>query len=551
MEDAPLSLHRRTSPLQIPSLLQNLFKVKEVKERQEPLEEGIQELFSHLDENWILKFDPSDSPLPSSPLRIGVVLSGGPAPGGHNVVAGLFDAIGEWHQGSRLFGFLGGPQGLIRNQFKELTRADIDRVRNTGGFDLLGSGRAKIDTDEEITTIIRTIEDHFLDGLVLIGGDDTNTDAAFLAEGCRRLGRKTCIIGVPKTIDGDLQSADIHMSFGFDTACKVYSETIGNVAKDMVSTKKYYFFVKLMGRVASHVALECALQTHPNLAFISEEVAARAHSLRDLVVEVADLIEERSRHGKQYGLILVPEGLIENIVEVQQLIAELDMLFAPTNKESAAIHACMTPADRYDMVSSLLSEGSRSCLKFFPRSMAETFLLERDPHGNVPISKIQTERWLAMLVEKEVQRRGVHSEEAIPFSWQTLFCGYEGRSAYPSSFDCQYSYGLGRVAALLVALGLNGYMAGLRGLHKPVLEWEPVAVPLATLLRFEPREGRMKPVIRRTLVDIEGPTFQSFAQQRASWRLDDCFVQPGPIQYWGPDELVNTPCRSISDFLTS
>lgn len=545
MEDVPLSSYRQKAVLQLPCLLEDLFSLNEFKDRQEHIEDGIRELFPRLDANWVLRFERSPMRLSSAPLRIGVVLSGGPAPGGHNVVAGLFDGMKELHAESRLFGFLGGPKGLLKNQCKELTREDIDRVRNTGGFDLLGSGRTKIETDDEVRAVVKTIEDHFLDGLVFIGGDDSNTDAAFLAEGCRQLGRRTCIIGVPKTIDGDLQSTDISISFGFDTACKVYCETIGNLAKDMVSMKKYYFFVRLMGRIASHISLECALQTHPNMALISEEVAARALTLRDLVADVADLIEERHRNGKRYGLILVPEGLIEHIVDVQQLIAELNELFAPAHKEAAAISSCMTPADRYDIVVSLLSEGSRSCLSFFPRSIAETLLHERDPHGNVPVSKIETERWLAMLVEKELQMRSVHSGVSTPFSFQTFFCGYEGRSAYPSFFDCHYGYALGRLSTLLVARGLTGYMAGIRKLHAPVAEWEPVAVPLATLLHFERRSGVIKPVIRRTLVDVAGPLFQSFAEQRGPWRLDDCFQQPGPIQYWGPEEIVRRPCISI------
>jgi diphosphate-dependent phosphofructokinase len=541
METSFFAQYRQAFHPQIPRSLENLLSLKVVQDRRERLEEGIADFFRCHDTDWILRLEPDDAQFSSLPLRIGVVLSGGPAPGGHNVIVGLYDAIKEVHPESRLFGFLGGPKGLLRNQVKEITSEQIDGVRNTGGFDLLGSGRSKIETEEEIQKAIETVESHFLDGLVFIGGDDSNTDAAFLAEGCRRSGRKTCVIGVPKTIDGDLQSADIPISFGFDTASKVYSEIIGNLAKDMVSTKKYYFFVRLMGRVASHITLECALKTHPNLALISEEIAARGLTLCDLVSEVADLVEERNLHEKRYGLVLVPEGLIEHIPDVRQLITELNDLFAPSCKYASTVQACMTSSDKYDAIAPLLSESSRACLALFPRAIAETLLHERDPHGNVQVSRVETERWLGALVEKELKKRN----RSIPFSFQTAYCGYEGRSAYPSFFDCQYCYALGRLSAVLVARGLNGFMAGIRDLHMPVDQWQPVAVPFTALLHFERRSGTQKPVIRRTLVQVDGPLFRTFAEKRTAWRLDDTYQQPGPIQYWGPKEVVEAPCLSV------
>ena len=530
----------------VPHALRDISTLSFVNEHRVTVDEEIRSLLSHLDNDWVLKCIPSTVVFPRAPLRVGVVLSGGPAPGGHTVIAGLFDALHEWSPESILIGFEDGPRGLLKNAARQLTQEEIDRVRNTGGFSLLGTGRLKIESAEEIAQVAATVQSHNLDGLVLIGGDDSNTDAAILAESFRSQGIHTCVIGIPKTIDGDLQSPEIPISFGFDTACKVYSVTIGNIGKDILSSKNTYFFVRLMGRVASHITLECALRTQPNMAVISEEVAAREMTLPDLVHDTADLVEERYAAGRPYGLVLVPEGVIEQMADVKQLIAELNDLFAPSHHMSSAIKQCQTLTERLEYVSDTISEVSRLCLSMFPQAIKEQLVYERDPHGNVQVSKIETARLLALLVQAELRTRAAHTGTQTPFSFQTAFCGYEGRSSFPSNFDCTYCYSLGRLATSLIARKMTGFMAGITGLHLPVSEWEPHAVPFASLLHFERRGGARKPVIRKTLVDLSGSLFRYFVDHRQAWRLCDNYLQPGPLQFFGPPSLVDTPCLSVT-----
>jgi pyrophosphate--fructose-6-phosphate 1-phosphotransferase len=530
----------------IPHSLRTISALHCVNERRVTVEEEIRVLLSHLDNDWVVGCIPQASTAKRRPLRVGVVLSGGPAPGGHTVIAGLFDAIQEWNPKSTVIGFLEGPQGLLKNNARELTREEIDRIRNTGGFSLLGTGRQKIESTEEIARAVVAVQHHTLDGLVCIGGDDSNTDAAFLAEAFRAFGLSTCVIGVPKTIDGDLQSPEIPISFGFDTACKVYSSTIGNIAHDILSTKKQYFFIRLMGRAASHITLECALRTQPNLALISEEVAAREMTLPDLVREVADLVEERYSTGRMYGLVLVPEGVIEQMVDVKQLIAELNDLFAPSHPLSSALTQCPTLAERLRYVVDTITEPSRLCLSVFPQDIKEQLVHERDPHGNVQVSQIETARLLAVLVQTELYSRAAHTGTRTPFSFQTAFCGYEGRSAFPSTFDCTYCYALGRLSAVLIAKNMTGYMTGITGLHLPPLEWMPHAVPFASLLHFERRGGVRKPVVKKTFVDLSGELFHHFADRRAAWRCNDEYLQPGPMQFFGPCRIVEEPCLSVT-----
>lgn len=544
--DMSLEPYRAVFHPEVPDLLRDLSSIGMRNQRRVHIDQEIRQLLPHLDNDWVMQVVSTSPSEHRGPLRVGVVLSGGPAPGGHTVIAGLFDALREWHPHSTLIGFLDGPKGLLKNSFKELTQEVIDTVRNTGGFTLLGTGRVKIASKEEIALAAAAVQHHRLDGLVFIGGDDSNTDAAILAEAFRCQKIPTTVVGVPKTIDGDLQSPEIPISFGFDTACKVYAATIGNIAKDILSSKNRYFFVRLMGRVASHITLECALRTQPNVALISEEIAARGMTLPDVVRDIADLVETRYATGRKYGLILVPEGVIEQMTDVKQLIAELNDLFAPAHPLSSALKHCPTLAERLSYIIDAISEPARLCLTALPQEIKEQLLHERDPHGNVQVSKIETSRLLAVLVQEELRIRTAHTGTQIPFSFHTAFCGYEGRSSFPSNFDCTYCYALGRLSALLVAKKMTGCMAAVADLHLPAAGWKPSAVPLASLLHFERREGARKPVIRKTLVDLSGPLFQRFASLRHSWRLHDQYLQPGPLQFFGPASIVDTPCLSIT-----
>jgi pyrophosphate--fructose-6-phosphate 1-phosphotransferase len=531
----------------LPSALQDMTVLDCVQDRHESIDGEIQAMFPHLEHEWIMRIVPTSVQAASRlPLRVGVVLSGGPAPGGHTVIAGLFDAVKAWHQDSSLIGFTGGPQGLLKDTSRVLTREEIDAVRNTGGFSLIGTGRHAIATEEEIAYADATVQRHALDGLVFIGGDDSNTDAAFLAEAFRHRGRQTVVVGVPKTIDGDLQSPEIPISFGFDTACKVYSTTIGNISKDCLSTRKYYFFIRLMGRVASHITLECALQTQPNLALVSEEIAARGTTLADVVQDISDLVKERYALGRTYGIVLIPEGVIEHFSDIRQLMGDLNDLVAPGHSLAPEIQRCTTLAERLACIVDHLGEPSKSCLVALPVRIQEQLVRERDPHGNVQVSQIETAGLLAQLVAEQLHLRAAHTGTAIPFSYQTAFCGYEGRSAFPSHFDCTYCYALGRIAAVLIARRMTGYMTAIRDLHRPPCDWQPCAVPLVSLLHFERRSGVRKPVIKKTLVDLSGELFRYYAQRRASWRLEDAYVQPGPMQFFGPDHVVHEPCLSVA-----
>jgi pyrophosphate--fructose-6-phosphate 1-phosphotransferase len=543
---ATLETYRRAFSPEIPSALRDILHLGFVQERRPSVDEEIRTFLPHLEGGWVYTCARKSLSARRKALRIGVLFSGGPAPGGHSVVAGLFDAMQKWNVKSEFIGFLDGPSGLLHDSARELRQQDIDAVRNTGGFSLLGTGRLKIESEREIARVAEVVCARRLDGLVCIGGDDSNTDAALLAEAFLAMGVKTCVIGVPKTIDGDLQSPDIPISFGFDTACKVYSVTIGNIAKDCLSAQKHYFFLRLMGRAASHITLECALRTQPNLALISEEVAAREMTLFDVVRDVANLVEERYGRGRRYGLILVPEGIIEQMSDVRELVVELNDLLAPSGPHAEKFQTHTTVEERIRYAAENLTESSRQCLFMLPPIIQEQLVVERDPHGNVQVSQIETARMLALAVQKELSNRAIHTGGRIPFAFQTGFCGYEGRSAFPSNFDCTYCYALGRLSAALIANKMTGYMAAMRDLHKAPAEWLPVAVPLASLLHFERRFGARKPVIRKTLVDLSGPVFRRFADVRDQWRLDDCYLQPGPMQFFGPDALVNDPCLSIS-----
>lgn len=480
------------------------------------------------------------------PLRIGVVLSGGQAPGGHNVIAGLFDAIKQLHPDSCLIGFCDGPNGILTNQTIEITQELLASFRNQGGFNLLGSGRTKISTPDQFVAAMKTVEALTLNGLVIVGGDDSNTNAALLAEYFLAEGCFTRVVGVPKTIDGDVKNKQIEISFGFDSAAKCYSEIIGNIARDALSAKKYYYFIRIMGRSASHLALECALQCHPNLTLISEEIAAKKMSLNDVVNELCDMVVARAARGKQYGVVLIPEGIIEFIPEVKELIAELNHILADLSapqllgdSEPGYFLAYM------QQVVDRLSEKARNCFSQFPQTIQQQLLADRDPHGNVQVSKIETERLLLAMVEQQLLHRRQAGGYFGKFIGQSHFCGYEGRSCLPSYFDCHYCYALGHVAALLVANGYTGYMSCISQLDKPVEQWCIEGIPLVNMLALEPRKGKMVPVIAKALVDLHGEPFGVFAKERSNWLLEDDYLCPGPMQFFGPKELVEAVTHTL------
>ncbi|MDJ0652276.1 MAG: diphosphate--fructose-6-phosphate 1-phosphotransferase [Simkaniaceae bacterium] len=460
----------------------------------------------------------------SKALRVGVVFSGGQAAGGHNVIAGLFDALKTLHHESQLIGFLGGPSGMIEGKTLELSEDLLRNYRNQGGFDLIGSGRTKIETKEQLKQSIETFNQLLLDGVVIIGGDDSNTNAAILAEFALSKGCKTKVIGVPKTIDGDLKNDFVDISFGFHTACTTYAELIGNIARDAFSAKKYTHFIKLMGRSASHVALECALLTQPNLTLIGEEIAEKKMTLQEIIISLADVIEKRGNQGNNYGVILVPEGIIEFVPEMRVLIDELNTLLAEEKDEKA------------------LSTQAKATFDFLPKEIAQQLLLDRDPHGNVQVSHIQTEVLLSTLVKKDLKKRPSFTGKFSPLHH---FFGYEGRAGLPTNFDATYCYTLGYIAALLIRGGHTGYMCAVSQLVKPSSDWEICAIPMTCLMNVEVRQGKEKPVIRKSLVDLEGATYKFFEKNRRKWMEEDHYLFPGPIQFEGDLSLTDTSPKSL------
>ncbi len=516
----PLHKERTHFAPQIPDVLTDLHSVSfSETESVQSKNEKIAQQFPHLHSNPKLRLEKKQTEGRS--LIVGVVLSGGQAPGGHNVIAGLFDALQKIDTSSKLIGFTNGPSGILDESAVEITSQLLASYRNTGGFDLIGSGRTKIETEEQLKKALSCVERKKLDGLVVIGGDDSNTNAAVLGEYFAAHGCKTTVVGVPKTIDGDLQNEDVEISFGFDTATKTYSEMIGNIAKDALSAKKYFHFVKLMGRSASHIALECALATQPNLTFISEEVLAKKSSLSDVVKEVAHCVEQRAHMGKNYGIVLIPEGLIEFIPEMKELIASLNALLAEYSAEESV---------------SKLEKSQKATFELLPEGIQKQLLLDRDPHGNVQVSHIATEALLIELTKKELEARNFDGA----FSPVNHFFGYEGRAGYPSNFDATYCYSLGYVAALLLRDKKNGYMASLSGLTQPSASWKAVGISIPSLFTFEMRKGKEKAVIKKALVDLEGQPFARFSSQREKWMQEDAYNVPGPIQYFGPKEVTDT-----------
>ena len=491
-----LQKHRLEYQPPLPAILQDLkaLSIQEYNHPQTPPNQFLEKVFPKTFRQPHLQIvkGPSQS---HSALRVGFVFSGGQAAGGHNVASGLFDALKKLNQKSQLFGFLDGPKGIIENKYKEITEEVLAPYRNQGGFDLVGSGRTKIETEKQFASSGKTVTDLKLDGLVIIGGDDSNTNAALLAEYFLKQGIQTKVVGVPKTIDGDLKNAYIEMPFGFDSATKTFSEIIGNILTDALSAKKYTFFIKLMGRTASHIALECALQTHANLTFIGEEVEAQKRTIADLTHEMANLIVERSRAGKDYGVILIPEGLIEFIPECKVLMKELNALLAPEDSHVKKIDA-LSEKEKISYILSQLSAESQKCFSLLPQEIQLQLLLDRDPHGNVQVSKIESERLFMETVRTELKKRQKENNVKVKFNPQPLFCGYEGRSCLPSNLDSQYCYALGHAAALLIHAGATGYMGCVQKLSLPVDQWETPGIPLVSMIHLEERHGKSKPVIK-------------------------------------------------------
>ena len=475
-------------------------------------------------------------------LKVGIILSGGQAPGWHNVIAGLYDGLKKGNPKSELFGFLNGPIGIVNNNTMLIDSTVIDQFRNTGGFDMIGSGRTKIETDEQFAASLETAKKLSLNAIVIIGGDDSNTNAALLAEYFVQNGSDIQVIGCPKTIDGDLKNKYIETSFGFDTACKTYSELIGNIMRDANSSKKYWHFIKLMGRAASHIALECALQTNPNVCLISEEIEEKHYSLNKVVDIICESVIKRSENKENFGVVLIPEGLVEFIPEIKHLIDELNDIIALNEQEFCKINSFN---EQLNWFSTRLTETSCNILKSMPEEIAKEFLAERDPHGNVQVSRIETEKILIGMTEKKLdslKEKGIYKGQ---FSALPHFFGYEGRCAFPTNFDADYCYSLGFNSFMLIACGLTGYLSSIRGLTGPASEWIAGGIPITMMMNLEKRHGMDKPVIKKALVDLNGNPFKTFASVRDELSLKTNFMVPGPIQYFGPSELCDMPTITL------
>ena len=475
----------------------------------------------------------------SQSFNVGIILSGGQAPGGHNVISGLYDGVKAINPANKLYGFLMGPGGLVDHKYIEFDDALIDEYRNTGGFDIIGSGRTKLEETEQFEKGIEILRELGIKALVIIGGDDSNTNACVLAEYYASKNYGVQVIGCPKTIDGDLKNSQIETSFGFDTACKTYSELIGNIERDCNSARKYWHFIKLMGRSASHIALECALQTQPNICLISEEVEAKKQSLDDIVNYIAEIVARRAANGNNFGTVLIPEGLIEFIPAIKKLIAELNDTLATEEAASVAREEVI------DYVKAHLAADNLATFNSLPDGVARQLALDRDPHGNVQVSLIETEKLLSSMVAKRLSEMKAEGKYCGKFSAQHHFFGYEGRCAAPSNFDADYCYSLGYNASRLIACGKTGYMSVISNTTAPAEEWIAGGVPITMMMNLEKRNGKMKPVIRKALVELEGEPFKFFAAHRDSWAINTEYVYPGAIQYWGPTEVCDQTTKTL------
>lgn len=544
MLKSPLQVARASYLPKMPIALQGHVRLLEGAKTQSVADQAeIAKLFPHTYGMPIIEMVPSEvDTCTSEPIHVGVILSGGQAPGGHNVICGMFDALKKLNPQSKLYGFLGGPSGLIEGKYKELTSDVIDDYRNTGGFDIIGSGRTKLEETWQFDNGIDVCKKLGIRAIVIIGGDDSNTNACVLAEYYLQKGCGIQVIGCPKTIDGDLKNEMIETSFGFDTACKVYSELIGNIQRDADSAKKYWHFIRLMGRSASHIALECALQSQPNICLISEEVEAKNMTLNDIVEQIVEVIVDRANAGLNFGTILIPEGLIEFIPAMRVLIQELNDMLAQ-NEEFQELEG--DDAKR-DYVKSMLSPASCELYRSLPKGIARQLTLDRDPHGNVLVSQIETEKLLIEMVSKRLAQLKAAGTYKGKFSALNHFFGYEGRCAIPSNFDADYCYSLGVTAVHLIGSGKSGYMSIVRHLTKPASEWVAGGVPITMMMNMERRSGKLKPVIQKALVDLNGKPFRYFAAHRAEWADPNMsYIYPGPIQYYGPSDVCDLPTRTL------
>ncbi|KAA6301870.1 MAG: diphosphate-dependent phosphofructokinase [Candidatus Ordinivivax streblomastigis] len=542
MTKSALQIARAAYQPKVPKTLKGIVKIQEGEPTQSVSDpDEIKTLFPNTYGMPIVKFVTGTEREKYAPVHVGVILSGGQAPGGHNVIAGIFDGIKDMNPDSRLYGFILGPGGLIDHQYMELTSDIINEYRNTGGFDMIGSGRTKLETKEQFDKGLEILKQLNIKALVIIGGDDSNTNACVLAEYYAQIGAGVQVIGCPKTIDGDLKNEMIETSFGFDTACKVYSEVIGNIQRDCNSAQKYWHFIKLMGRSASHIALECALQVQPNICIISEEVEANNQSLDDIIQYIADVVAKRAARGDNFGTVLIPEGLIEFVPAMKRLITELNEFLAIHDTEFKMIKK----SEQRAYIISKLSKDNSVLYASLPESVARQLTLDRDPHGNVQVSLIETEKLLAEMVGNRLAEMKEEGNYTGKFSTQVHFFGYEGRCAAPSNYDADYCYSLGYTAAGLIGSGKTGYMSSVRNTTAPASEWIAGGVPITMMMNMERRHGEMKPVIQKALVKLDGAPFKTFAGQRDAWALNTDYVYPGPIQYFGPTEVCDQPTKTL------
>ena len=541
MEKSELQLARAAYLPKLPKGLQGNVMVKEGAPTQSvDNQEEIKKLFPNTYGMPLVEFIPGDE-AHDKKINVGVILSGGQAPGGHNVICGLFDALKKLNPANRLYGFLMGPGGLVDHNYMEITADFIEDYRNTGGFDMIGSGRTKLEKTEQFDKGLEIIRELDIQAVVIIGGDDSNTNACVLAE---YYAAKQCgvqVIGCPKTIDGDLKNDQIETSFGFDTACKTYSELIGNIERDCNSARKYWHFIKLMGRSASHIALECALQTQPNICLVSEEVEANDMTLNQIVENIAQVVADRAADGNNFGVVLIPEGLIEFIPAIGRLIEELNDLLAAHGADYKDLDK---DAQRAYILAHLSKENAET-FATLPEGVARQLSLDRDPHGNVQVSLIETEKLLSEMVAAKLDEWKKEGKFVGKFAAQHHFFGYEGRCAAPSNFDADYCYALGTSAAQLIANGKTGYMAIVKNTTANTDEWKAGGVPITMMMNMEKRNGEMKPVIRKALVELDGAPFKAFAAQREVWARETAYIYPGPIQYWGPSNVCDQTTKTL------
>ena len=537
-----LQIARAAYQPKLPQALRGALKTVEGAPTQSVADqEEVKKLFPNTYGMPYLKFEPADGAPAKKSINAGVILSGGQAPGGHNVIAGLFDGLKKLDPANKLYGFILGPGGLVDHNYMELTADIIDEYRNTGGFDIIGSGRTKLEKKDQFDKGLEILKELDIKALVIIGGDDSNTNACVLAEYYKAIGAGVQVIGCPKTIDGDLKNSEIETSFGFDTATKVYSEIIGNIERDCNSARKYWHFIKLMGRSASHVTLECALQTQPNVTLIGEEVEAKNQTLDDIVTYIAQVVADRAARGLNFGTVLVPEGLIEFIPAIKKLIAELNDVLAANQNEFNLIKM----SRKIEYIVSKLSKENAAIFQSLPESVSRQLALERDPHGNVQVSLIETEQLLADMVGTKLAEWKEEGKYQGKYATQHHFCGYEGRCAAPSNFDADYCYSLGYNASMLIAAGKTGYMSSIKNTVAPADQWIAGGIPITMMMNMEKRNGEMKPVIRKALVELDGAPFKEFVKNRAEWARETCFVYPGPIQYFGPTEVCDQPTKTL------